>query len=199
MKKVLVFLLVAFVAIAGVFAVDISLGLGTGLEQEFLVAGGKMEETGLNSIRFDKIPVVAVSSFDFSNNFSLGIDLGINACFNDSIGYVKESSFIPLFLGVTAYHRFELPLNFNLYLGGGFRYILTIMDSQIGETAHGLSMMIDVKASYNVLENLVVFCRANFGTSLCKFACMSGEGMDFSSGMYKYIQWSTIIGAAYKF
>lgn len=199
MKKILVFLLVAFVAVAGVFAVDISLGLGTGFEQEFLVVSGKMDETGLESFHFNKIPVVAVSSFDFSNNFSLGVDLGINVCVDDTMGFIQEQSIVPFFLGVTAYHKFELPSNFNLYVGGGFRYVLTSYDMGSNELVHGLSMLMDVKASYDVLENLIVFCRANFGQSLCKIANMGGGTMDLSSGMFKYFQWSATIGAAYKF
>ncbi len=197
MKKVLVFLLVAFVAVAGVFAVDISLGLGTGFEQEILFMAE--ESGGSYSFPFNKIPVVAVSTFDFSNNFSLGVDLGINVCFTNDLGFTQNQAVVPFFIGVTAYHKFGLPSNFNLYLGGGLRYVLTSYDTESNVLVHGLSMLMDVKATYDVLENLIVFCRANFGQSLCKYIDM-GEGFaDFSSGMFKYIQWSATIGAAYKF
>lgn len=189
MKKVLVFLLVALVAVSGVFAVDISLGLGTGFEQEKIsIPDGYLAD-------FNKVPVTITSMFDFSDNFSLGANLGMLFCVDSS----NNKTMLALHADLLAYHRFELTMDFNLYLGGGLRYVFSFPDwSDISMTTHGIAVLADLMVIYDVLDNLAVFASANFGTSIYKEVHFDGVSIDYSK-YCKYLQLSAVVGAAYRF
>lgn len=111
----------------------------------------------------------------------------------------NNMTMLALYADLLAYHRFELPMDFNLYLGGGLRDVFSFPDwSDISMTTHGIALLADLMVTYDVLNNLAVFASANFGTSIYKEVHFDGVSADYSE-YCKYLQWTTVVGAAYKF
>lgn len=194
MKRVFVFLLVAMLVSASVFAVDFSVGLASGYEQDILISE-------VDFPTFHQVPVKAVATIDILDNFAVGIDLGMGINFADSLPETK----VGFVADIAAYYRLALSDSFALYLGGGLGYDLISFDVEgIVSSFHTMDLFADVKASYDVMDNLSIFGGAKFGMDIFKIQKISMAGSSSSLNVLKEsdgtgIQWGLSVGAAYKF
>ena len=203
-KKIATIALVSLLAISTVFAgglfgktakngPDISVGARTGYKMTISFPENLDAYTGNN------VPVLADAVFGITDNFAIGTGLGMNIAIPE-----KGDSQVSLATDVLAYYVLPLAKQFDLYLGGGldFGYYSkseTVASIKSSASTTRLSMMLEARAVYEVVDHVEVFGALDFGVNMLNKGAINVAGKKTTADNPMGISWGINLGAAYKF
>lgn len=224
MKKFFAVFLVAVIAVAGVFAVDMSIGgeLGFGQHSEFTKVGDLKTTQTENVIPVKVDFLLAMDDLPLAFRFNFGTDVmkvvtykvGETETSKDLLDKTNKTA-PTLAVSAAAYYKYDINKNFSVMAGLGLGYDMLDLYTYRGADVvkntsskrHMLSMYIDTQLRYEVVEHVELFGGFKFGGNVMDRNVLKTTNTETKhdhsdvgdNAKYSNILWGLSVGAAYKF